>query len=302
MKISEASASLQGSRAPIDRVRLFLAENAVFQDARDFQILFMLSCLTIGVAARDFTIRPDCVAAAILSCVAVQWFADRLWKSPQPSIRSALITAISLCLLLRANHWSTMLLAGSLSVLSKFTFRYQTKHFFNPSNFGIIAVLLLTRDAWVTPGQWGEEVWFGLFFAGAGLMVVRKVGRWDTTAVFFLAYALLEAARNYWLGWTWDVFAHRLTSGSLLLFAFFMITDPRAIPDHLRGRILFAAAVACLTFILRNYFFLPTAVFWSLFVLSPVTILLDRLWSSQRFEWRTRPAINSVEAGANPGR
>jgi Na+-transporting NADH:ubiquinone oxidoreductase subunit NqrB len=260
----------------------------LFSDARDFQILFLLSFFSIGICVRDFTVRWDCVLAVILSSVFTQMIADRIWNSTNPSIRSALITAISLCLLLRANHWSIMIFAGSISVLSKFVFRFRDKHFFNPSNFGIVAVLLLMNDGWVTPGQWGEEILFALFFVGAGLMVVRKVGRWDTTAVFLFSYALLEASRNYWLGWTWDVFAHRLTSGSLLLFAFFMITDPRAIPDHARGRILFAILVASVAFVLRNYFFLPTAIFWALFVLSPVTVLLDRMWSSKRFQWTSQ--------------
>jgi Na+-transporting NADH:ubiquinone oxidoreductase subunit NqrB len=193
----------------------------IFSDARDFQILFLIGFFTIGIWARDFTVRWDAVVSVILSSVIVQMIADRIWKSPNPSIRSAFITALSLCLILRANHWTTMLFAGSLSILSKFVFRHQGKHFFNPSNFGIIAVLLFMQDGWVTPGQWGEETWFAMLFIGAGLMVVRRVGRWDTTAVFLLSYALLEGLRNYWLGWTWDVFAHRLTSGSLLLFRLF---------------------------------------------------------------------------------
>ena len=278
-----------------------LKQIRLFQDARDYQILFLLSFLTLGIWARDFTIRLDCVLSAVASSLVAQMIADRLWKSPNPSIRSALITAISLCLLLRANHWMTMALAGSISILSKFVLRYGGKHFFNPSNLGIIAVLVLTNDAWVTPGQWGEEIWFAMFFAGAGFLVVRKVGRWDTTAVFLLSYALLEAARNYWLGWTWDVFAHRLASGSLLLFSFFMITDPRAIPDDSRGRILFSALVALLAFVLRNYFFLPTAIFWALFALSPVTILLDRIWASKRFQWTPHPApVFAPERSAIP--
>jgi Na+-transporting NADH:ubiquinone oxidoreductase subunit NqrB len=274
----------------------------LFRDPRDFQILFLLSFLTLGIWARDFTLRWDCVVAAILSSLLVQVIADRIWRSENPSIRSALITAISLCLLLRANSWMTMALAGSISILSKFVLRYHRKHFFNPSNFGIIAILLLTADGWVTPGQWGEEVWFAMFFVGAGFLVVKKVGRWDTTAVFLLVYALLEAARNYWLGWTWDVYAHRLTSGSLLLFSFFMITDPRAIPDHVRGRIHFATLVAGLSFVLRNYFFLPTAVFWALFVLSPITVLFDRLWASKRFQWIFQPASIPTPAGQIIGR
>jgi Na+-transporting NADH:ubiquinone oxidoreductase subunit NqrB len=262
----------------------------VFKDPRDFQILFLLSFFSIGIWARDFTVRWDCVLAVLLSSIVAQLIADRIWHSSHPSIRSALITGVSLCLLLRANNWQTMAFAGTLSILSKFVFRYRSKHFFNPSNLGIIAVLVLLNDGWVTPGQWGEEIWFAMFFIGAGLMVVRKVGRWDTTAVFLISNALFEATRNYWLGWTWDVFSHRLTSGSLLLFSFFMITDPRAIPDDFRGRILFASLVAGLAFVLRNYFFMPTAIFWALFVLSPLTILLDRIWASKRFQWIQEPA------------
>ncbi|MEM9003325.1 MAG: RnfABCDGE type electron transport complex subunit D, partial [Cyanobacteria bacterium P01_F01_bin.86] len=158
---------------------------------------------------------------------------------------------------------------------------------FNPANFGIIIALTCTQDAWVSPGQWGEELWYALIFVGAGGMVLKRVGRWDTTADFLSSYALLEALRNLYLGWTWDVWLHRLMSGSLLLFALFMVTDPRSIPNARLARLIWALSIAILTFILRNYFYLPTAVFWALFALSPLTIALDRLWQSERFSWKT---------------
>jgi Na+-transporting NADH:ubiquinone oxidoreductase subunit NqrB len=201
------------------------------------------------------------------------------------SLKSAIITALSLSLLLRADRYSTMILAGSLAILSKFLFQVERKHFFNPANFGIIAALILTRDAWVSPGQWGEDGWYVLLFAGTGGTVLQRVGRWDTTAAFLGAYALLEAIRNLWLGWTWDVFCHRLMSGSLLLFALFMITDPRSIPNARISRIIWAECIAILTFILRNYFFVSTSVFWALFVLSPLSVVLDYIWSASRFSW-----------------
>ena len=117
-------------------------------------------------------------------------------------------------------------------------------------------------------------------------MVLKRVGRWDTTAAFLGSYALLEALRNLYLGWTWDVWLHRLMSGSLLLFALFMVTDPRSIPNARPARFIWALSIAVLTFILRNYFYLPTAVFWALFALSPLTIALDKLWKSERFAWK----------------
>ncbi|MEL7316110.1 MAG: RnfABCDGE type electron transport complex subunit D, partial [Cyanobacteria bacterium J06559_3] len=72
----------------------------------------------------------------------------------------------------------------------------------------------------------------------------------------------------------------------LLLFALFMVTDPRSIPNARPARLIWALSIAGLTFILRNYFYLPTAVFWALFIMSPLTIALDKLWKSDRFAWK----------------
>ncbi len=80
---------------------------------------------------------------------------------------------------------------------------------------------------------------------------------------FFRCISLLEAVRNIWLGWTWDVYLYRLMSGSLILFALFMVTDPQSIPNTRTGRIVWAVCIALVTFILRNYFFLSTVVVWA---------------------------------------
>jgi Na+-transporting NADH:ubiquinone oxidoreductase subunit NqrB len=116
--------------------------------------------------------------------------------------------------------------------------------------------------------------------------VLKRVGRWDTTLAFLGSYALLEALRNLWLGWAWDVWAHRLMSGSLLLFALFMVTDPRSIPNARPARVLWAVGIAVLTFVLRNQFYLSTAVFWALLAMSFTTPLLDRWFVAQPFTWK----------------
>ncbi|AFY36304.1 RnfABCDGE type electron transport complex subunit D [Calothrix sp. PCC 7507] len=227
-------------------------------------------------------------------------------QSPVPShqslsLRSALITSLGLSLLLRADHWTTMALGAVCAIASKFLLRVGDKHVFNPGNFGIITALVFTPDAWVSPGQWGEDWWYGLLFVGTGGMILQRVGRWDTTAAFLGAYSLLEAIRNLWLGWTWDVYLHRLMSGSLLLFALFMVTDPRSIPNARIGRVVWAMCIAILTFILRNYFFVSTAVFWALFILAPLTILLDALWLAPKFSWRGKGEQRDEEVGGDKG-
>jgi Na+-transporting NADH:ubiquinone oxidoreductase subunit NqrB len=58
-----------------------------------------------------------------------------------------------------------MMLAGSLAISSKFLLQVEKKHFFNPANFGIIAALILTPDAWVSPGQWEMMVGMPCYFS-----------------------------------------------------------------------------------------------------------------------------------------
>lgn len=129
-----------------------------FRDARDFQILFLSVFLVLGVWARDFSVKPAAVAVILITSFAVQWVINK------DSMKSAAITGISLCLLLRANSLWPLALASAIAIASKAVFRFRGKHFFNPSNLGIIAALALTGNSWVTPGQWGTDLWLFLLF------------------------------------------------------------------------------------------------------------------------------------------
>lgn len=267
----------------------------MFADPRDYQILFLTTFLGLGIATRDWSIKPELIFTLIVTCCLTQIVATILWRRDEnvlPSLKSALITSLGLSLLLRADRPSTMILAGSLAIASKFIFTSNGKHWFNPANFGIIIALLVTPDAWVSPGQWGADWWYLALFIGTGGIVLGRVGRWDTSMAFLIAYAGLEAARNLWLGLTWDVYTHKLMSGSLLLFALFMITDPRSIPNARSIRIIWAVSIASLAFILRNYFYINEAIFIALFAISPMTILLDKLWLAPRFDWSIKSSEN----------
>lgn len=290
----------------------------LFKDARVTQIIFLGIFLFLGVSTRDWRLQTNLILVIVVSCLITQWLLSALVEygkrsndltltrtnilseldiliSPKviASLRSALITALGLCLLLRSNSPETMAIASFLAISSKFIFRHHNKHFFNPANFGIIAALIFTNDAWVSPGQWGTDWWYLLLFLGLGGVVLKQVGRWDTSIAFLLAYGGLEAVRNLWLGWSWDVWQHQFMSGSLLLFALFMLTDPRSIPDSKTGRLVWSLAIAISTFILQDYFYLSTAIFWSLFVISPLTILLDIVWSAPRFNWQRLSVISN---------
>ncbi len=257
------------------------------KDPRYYQILCLSIFLILGLSNRDWTIRPDFILTAFSSCLVTQllWSLRSNISSFSSSWPSSVITALGLCLLLRGNHPLTMATAGTLAISSKFIFySNEGKHFFNPANFGIISALVLTPDAWVSPGQWGTDWWYFLLFLGAGGLITKKVGRWDTSLTFLLTYSLLLALRNAWLGWDVTVIQHQLTSGSLLLFTFFMITDPRSIPNATTSRLVWSIALAILTLCLQQ-FYRTDALLWALFALSPLTVVLDRLQVASPFVW-----------------
>ena len=62
------------------------------------------------------------------------------------------------------------------------------------------------------------------------------------TYAFIAFYCALMFGRSIYLGEPMAIPLHRLESGALLLFTFFMISDPKTTPDSRAGRVLFAGA------------------------------------------------------------
>src|SRR3984957_16005611 len=105
-------------------------------------------------------------------------------------------------------------------------------------------------------------------------------------ALFFLgSHAALLLARAVWLGDPLAIPLHQLQSGSLLIFAFFMISDPRTAPDSRLGRLFFALGVAALGHYLAFFMQMRPALYVALIALSPLTLLLDRIIPAKRFAW-----------------
>jgi Na+-transporting NADH:ubiquinone oxidoreductase subunit NqrB len=294
-------------------------------DARLYQIGFLASFLLLGFITRDWQLHIEVVLTAIAAALTTQYLCLKLKNSSnlivplsfgvacpegvgdlggsiqdlagfsKSDFYSPMITALGLSVLLRVDHPWAMAFAAAIAVLSKFLLQFNQKHIFNPANFGIICAILFTDEAWVSPGQWGESMWYVGMFLICGGLVLKKVGRWDTTIAFLSFYFAMEAVRNVYLGWTWDVWSYRMMSGSLIMFSFFMITDPRTIPNAKPARIIWTFTIALITFILRNYFFMTTAVFFALFLAAPLTILLDWIFKDDRFDWFNLPSAITPE-------
>jgi Na+-transporting NADH:ubiquinone oxidoreductase subunit NqrB len=254
-------------------------------DPRWYQIAALAGLLAYGLFGLDFEIDAGRVFLIVGSGLAAQWVCTRLSRLPRFDPKSALISALSLCLLLRTDEPLWVLFAVSVTIASKFLLRIDGKHVFNPTNLGLVVTLLLTDAAWVSPGQWGNAAFFGFLMACAGSLVVQRSSRSDVTLAFFVSYAGLLCARSLWLGEPLAIPVHRLQNGALLLFGFFMISDPRTTPDARAARIAFAFLVALGACFVQFGLFRTNSLLWSLAVLSPLVPLLNRLGPGSRFEW-----------------
>ena len=267
-------------------------------DPRVYQICILAGLLAYGTTRLDFDITAGRIALLLTAALAVQYACTRFWRLPAFDPRSALISGLSLCLLLRTNAASVALLAAAITIASKFAIRLNGKHIFNPTNFGIVATMLMTGDAWVSPGQWGNVAFFAFLMACLGGLVVNRAARSDVTFAFIAAYITLVFGRSVWLGEPMAIPVHRLQSGALLLFTFFMISDPRTTPNSRGGRVLFAVLVAWGAWYVQFRLFRTNGLLWSLALFSLSVPLIDWLLPGRQYTWG--PAGGRATGSSSP--
>lgn len=189
---------------------------------------------------------------------------------------SALQTGASVAFILRASGtvhgdlWSLhgiqfFVLAGVLSLLSKYLIRPGgRRHLFNPSNVGIIAVLLVIGPDFV----FSEHLWWGplgvrvllpvaLILFG-GLWILKPVKMLPMAVSFLATLGALTAifaasGRSFYATWRPDpvtgtsYWLNIALSPEVWAYVFFMMSDPQTAPKSRRGRIIYGATTAVLT-------------------------------------------------------
>ena len=258
---------------------------AGFADPRLCQIFSLGLLLAAGAYFRDFSLRPEQVALTFAAGLLTQAACWTLTPSKPRTLRSAIITCLSLSLLLRADSLLAHPIAAAAAIGSKSLFRFRDKHLFNPATFGIVFALIFLPGTWVSPGQWGQEVAIAGWLMMLGVLVTQRARRGDISWTFLAFYLGALALRVEYLGQRCAVWTHQLQSGALLLFAFFMISDPMTGPNDRRGRIAHAALVAALAYAWQVRLYHTNGLIWALFIAAPCVPLWDAIWPARKFEW-----------------
>ena len=172
------------------------------------------------------------------------------------------------------------------------------KHIFNPSNIGLVVCFLLLGPERAEPLNfwWGPmSPWMALALAiivGGGLLILRRLHLLVIAVTFWLTFAAATgvlALTGHAMTASWHVgpitdayfWWVLVTSPEILVFLFFMITDPKTTPDGRRGRMVYAAAIALLAALLiapaQTEFWAKVAVLGSLAIVCAARPLIGRL-------------------------
>ena len=166
-------------------------------------------------------------------------------------------------------------LCSAISIASKYLIRIDGRHIFNPSNLGIVAMLLLASDTVASLSvQWGNNllpllvVWF------FGAAIIASVGRFHITLTYVVSFVLFSFLRSAITGHPWLSEVAPITGPMYQLFIFFMITDPKTTVLSKRGQVLVVFLVAAVEAILR-LMQLVNAPFYALFMVGPSAVLIE---------------------------
>lgn len=175
---------------------------------------------------------------------------------------------LSSSLLIDARSVFPYLAVVTLSLLSKALLTYKGKHYFNPSNFGVVTVVLLGYGVVSGSGTlFAGSISTSWVFAGLGLLTVIYARQAEVSLSWLISFIVFALVRgviergNPWLK------AELIFGTSLLLFTFHMISDPATVPQTRRFRILYGVFIALIDSILRHYQIFFSA-FYALFLAS----------------------------------
>ena len=242
------------------------------RDPRLHVAAVIITVHVIGQVGLGFRVSIPQILAAILTCaileVALTFRQSRALVWPA----SAMLTGSGVALILRVvgtppnepwntYAWQWFAVIAGLSLLTKYVIRYRGSHVFNPSNIGLVVAFLVLGpsrveplDFWWAPLNGWMIAAYAVIIIG-GLLITRRLALLGLAASYWLMLALglgLLAAAGHCMTANWafspvcgfDFWRVVVTSPEVLIFLFFMITDPKTVPAGRIGRIVFGVLVA----------------------------------------------------------
>ncbi|HVU75745.1 MAG TPA: FG-GAP-like repeat-containing protein, partial [Candidatus Paceibacterota bacterium] len=217
-----------------------------------FQPTASLLFIVLGIGFLNFSIGwTEAAIVIVASCVlemALQYTLKRTFSIPW----AAFSTAFSLVLFFRAIDIQYYLLAVTIAITSKYLIRLQGGHIFNPSNLAIVALTILFPAASTVQFiEWGNNTYLYLFVVATTLFVSYKTRTLSMALSFLASYTLLLIVSVSYLPETFAAHHFGILSPVVIIYATFMITDPKTAPRTMLARIIFGCTISIVYFLLE---------------------------------------------------
>src|SRR5271170_4460874 len=250
-------------------------------DNRYVPPLFITLILLVGQLSFGMLESYKKTLLAIATAILAELILSRIFTGKWPHLASAYITGISVGILVRSPAFWPYALCALLSITSKYVLRYRGRHLWNPSNFGIFALLFLASDAAASLSiNWGNYVGPMVVIWALGAVITWRVRRFHITATYVVSFLGFALIRSWMTGNPWQAEVAPLTGPEYQLYIFFMITDPRTTVKSVKGQCIVAFAVALVEMVLRlNQ--VVYAPFYALFLVGPSALLIE-MWRQSR--------------------
>jgi Na+-translocating ferredoxin:NAD+ oxidoreductase RnfD subunit len=230
-------------------------------------------------------------ALAIGTAIAVEIALARVFSGKWPHLASAYISGISVGMLVRSPAVWPFALCSAISITSKYVLRVDGRHIWNPSNFGIVAMLVLAADTVASLSvQWGNNLLPMVVVWCFGSIIIHTLGRFHITATYVTSFVGFALVRSLVTGHPFLSEVAPVTGPMYQLYIFFMITDPKTTVRSFRGQCVVAFLVAAVEAMFRLMEFVH-APYYALFVVGPVTNLIEIALDRRRRRAVRGPAI-----------
>ncbi|HLX84670.1 MAG TPA: hypothetical protein VKR59_12285 [Terriglobales bacterium] len=271
----QLTAPVMPPQAPAKRTSLFSLDNRYIAPA------FITCILLAGHLSFGILESYQKTLLAIVTAIAFELVLGRIFFHKWLHPASAYISGISVGILVRSPAFWPYALCAAISITSKYVLRVKDRHIWNPSNFGISAMLFLAPETVATLSiQWGNYLWPMIVIWILGSVIIARLHRFHITGIYvasFLAFAFL---RSWMTGSPWQSEVAPITGPMYQLFIFFMITDPKTTVRSKRGQCIVVFLVALLEMVLRLRQ-IVYAPFYALFIVGPAAMLIE-IWLDTR--------------------
>jgi enediyne biosynthesis protein E5 len=221
----------------------------------------------------------DRTVLAIVTAIAAELVMGRITYRHWPHPASAYITGISVGILVRSPFFWPYVLASLISIASKYVLRFRGRHLWNPSNFGVSAILFLApATVSLLSIQWGNTLWPMVVIWLLGAVIVWRVGRLHISATYVLSFIGLSFIRSAITGNPWLANVAPITGPMYQLFIFFMVTDPKTTvgPKWAQMVVVFVVALVEMVLRLNEIVYAP---FYALFLVGPTAMIIEGLFA-----------------------